>query len=138
VLLRSPGAKPGEEENDWLAPFKGPILTARLDAGEAPPGKLVAFAGLARPEKFFDTLTSLGADLEDAVPYPDHHAYSEDNLTFLTQLALERGARLITTEKDAARLSPEWRARVAVLPVSARFDDEAALDALLAPIRARM
>ena len=138
VLLASPGARPGADANDWLAPFKGPILTARLEAAGAPAGKLVAFAGLARPEKFFDTLTSLGADLEDAVPYPDHHPYSEDNLAFLTQLASERGARLITTEKDAARLSPEWRARVAVLPVSARFDDEAALNALLAPIRARM
>jgi len=83
-------------------------------------------------------LSALGAELEDTVPYPDHHPYSEDNLEFLTRLANERGAQLITTEKDAARLSPEWRARVAVLPVTARFEDDAVLDALLAPIRARM
>jgi tetraacyldisaccharide 4'-kinase len=59
-------------------------------------------------------------------------------LAYLSQLALERGASLITTEKDAARLTPDWRARVAVLPVTARFADEAALEALLAPIRSRM
>jgi len=124
---------------DWLTDFAKPILHAALQpVGEVPAGKLVAFAGLARPEKFFDTLANLGADLTETVPFGDHHAYSEDDLGVLAQIAEERGAQLITTEKDAARLSPEWRARVAVLPVTARFEDEAALDALLQPIRSRM
>lgn len=127
------------EDCSWLDGFEKPILFAKLLPSEAPPeGKLVAFAGLARPEKFFDTLAATGADVEEAVPFGDHHPYSPDDLALLTQLADERGARLITTEKDAARLTPEWRARVAVLPVTARFDDDAALDALLAPIVSRM
>lgn len=138
VLLQTPGAEPQADAQDWLGDFTKPILTAHLRAATAPEGTLVAFAGLARPEKFFDTLTALGAQVEDTVPYPDHHPYSDDNLEFLARLASERGARLITTEKDAARLPPDWRTRVAVLPVTAHFDDEAALDALLAPIRARM
>jgi tetraacyldisaccharide 4'-kinase len=138
VMLHAPGGEESDAEKDWLTGFSKPILRARLEAVALPPGKYVAFAGLARPEKFFDTLIALGAELEDTVPYPDHHPYSDDNLEFLTRLAAERGATLITTEKDAARLTPEWRARVTVLPVTARFEDEAALDALLAPIRARM
>lgn len=138
VMLRAPGGEEIETDDDWLKGFAKPVLQARLEAAPPPPGKYVAFAGLARPEKFFDTLAALGVDMEDMVPYPDHHPYSDDNLEFLQRLADERGAMLITTEKDAARLSPEWRARVAVLPVTARFEDEAALDALLAPIRARM
>ena len=124
---------------EWLVGFTGPILNARLEAtAEVPHGKLVAFAGLARPEKFFDALSGLSAEVAEAVPFGDHHAYSSDDFAMLTRLADELDARLITTEKDAARLPPEWRARVAVLPVSARFDDEAALGALLAPILARM
>ena len=138
VMLRAPGGEEIETGNEYLHGFAKPILQARLEATPPPPGKYVAFAGLARPEKFFDTLTALGVDLEDMAPYPDHHPYHEDNLVFLTRLADERGAKLITTEKDAARLEPEWRARVAVLPVTARFEDEAALEGLLAPIRARM
>jgi tetraacyldisaccharide 4'-kinase len=123
----------------WLHDFTKPILQARLEpAGILPEGKLVAFAGLARPEKFFDTLLAMGAPLMEAVPFNDHHVYSEDDLNLLARMAEERDSHLITTEKDAARLSPEWRARVAVLPVAARFADEAALDALLAPIRSRM
>lgn len=126
-------------EHDWLIGFAKPILHARIEpAGILPEGKLVAFAGLARPEKFFDTLSAMGADLEDTVPFGDHHSFSDDDLRLLAQMAEERGARLITTEKDAVRLSPEWRARVFVLPVVARFADEAAIDALLEPIRSRM
>jgi tetraacyldisaccharide 4'-kinase len=135
------GASPAETPpvQDWLAGFSKPILHAILQPiGETPHGKLVAFAGLARPEKFFDTLASLDAELTEAVPFDDHHVYTEEDLGVLAQMAEERDARLITTEKDAARLSPEWRARVAVLPITARFDNEAALDALLEPIRSRM
>jgi hypothetical protein len=138
IIMMQP-AEGGGPVHTWLAGFTKPILHARLaPTGDPPRGKLVAFAGLARPEKFFDTLESVGADVEEAVPYGDHHPYSNDDLAFLAQLAKERGAQLITTEKDAARLSPEWRARVAVLPVTAKFDDEAALDALLEPIQSRM
>ncbi|MGE0662652.1 MAG: tetraacyldisaccharide 4'-kinase [Hyphomonadaceae bacterium] len=124
----------------WLDAFTKPVLFAKLAPSAPPPqGKLLAFAGLARPEKFFDTLEAAGGELADAVPFADHHPYSEDDLRLLLQMAEERdGAQLITTEKDAARLSPEWRARVAVLPVVARFDDETALDTLLAPIVSRM
>lgn len=139
VMLHNTWSEETPEQPEWLGDFAKPVLHASLSpAGEAPSGPLVAFAGLARPEKFFDTLEAVGADLAEAVPYPDHHPYSEDDLAWLAQLATERGARLITTEKDAARLSPEWRERVAVLPVAARFADEAALDALLAPIVSRI
>jgi tetraacyldisaccharide 4'-kinase len=139
IVMLHPSSDTTNSEHAWLAGFKKPILHARLEpAGIAPEGKLVAFAGLARPDKFFGTLASMGGDVTEAVPFPDHHAYTPDDLEVLSQMAEERGARLITTEKDAARLSPEWRARVSVLPVAARFADEAALDALLAPIRSRM
>ena len=122
-----------------LSSFTKPILHASLEpVAPPPPGKLVAFAGLARPEKFFDTLIAAGADVAEGVPYADHHPYSADDLSFLAELADDHRAQLITTEKDAARLSPAWREKVAVLKVGARFHDEAALDALLAPIRSRM
>lgn len=139
VLLHKSADLLGGAAPEWMRDFANPVLDAVLAPTGAPPsGKLIAFAGLARPEKFFDTLEAAGGDVEEAVPFADHHPFSADDLALLTQLAAERGAQLITTEKDAARLSPEWRARVAVLPVAAKFDDEAALDALLAPIQSRM
>jgi tetraacyldisaccharide 4'-kinase len=118
---------------DYLGGIAGPVLFARLDAAApAPDGPLVAFAGIGDPVKFFDTLAGLGADLVETAPYPDHHPYKDEELRWLATLAQERGARLITTEKDAMRLSPLWRGKVLTLPVMARFADEAALDALFA------
>jgi tetraacyldisaccharide 4'-kinase len=121
------------------ARFERPVLRGWLaPKAPAPGGPLIAFAGIARPQKFFDTLEALGAEVAEAVPYPDHHAFDEAELAWLARLARERGARLVTTEKDFARLPAAWRAEAAALPVEARFTDEAVLEALLAPIRARM
>lgn len=115
------------------------VLRARVEPlGAAPAGPLVAFAGIARPEKFFDTLAALGGAVAEAVPFADHHPFSERDLNWLETLARERGATLVTTEKDMMRIGAPRRARIAALPVRAVFKDEAALDALLAPIRARM
>ena len=139
IVMLHNTAGDAQVEHEWLTSFTKPILNATLQPmADVPHGKLVAFAGLARPEKFFDTLASLGGEVTEAVPFDDHHVYAEDDLNVLAQIAEERGAQLITTEKDAARLSSEWRTRVAVLPVTARFADEAALDVLLQPIRSRM
>jgi tetraacyldisaccharide 4'-kinase len=139
VFLRSAGDAVPEVAPDWHSDFKGPVLQARLEpSAPLPQGPLIAFAGIARPEKFFTSLTTLGAKLEDGFSFPDHHVFAEDDLMQLARVAGDRGARLITTEKDAVRLSPAWRERVLTLPVTAKFEDEAALDALLAPILSRM
>jgi tetraacyldisaccharide 4'-kinase len=52
----------------------------------------------------------------------------------MTNLAIDaaaKGARLITTEKDAVRIGRRWKPQVSVLPVVARFSDDGAIDALL-------
>ena len=109
-----------------------PILVARLQPDASPPtGPLLGFAGVGKPWKVERALKAAGAELADFAPYPDHHAYREDDLKFLATRAQVFGAKLVTTEKDWARLPPEWRERVAAWPVRAKFEDEAALDALL-------
>ncbi len=115
-----------------------PVLRARIaPVGHAPPGRLVAFAGIGRPEKFFDSLSETGAKLIETVPYPDHHTYSRAELDWLGRLANERSARLITTEKDYVRLPGERRADILAWPVEACFEAPDALDALLAQFMAQ-
>ncbi|MDO8838787.1 MAG: tetraacyldisaccharide 4'-kinase [Parvibaculum sp.] len=72
------------------------------DLGGTP---LLAFAGIGRPEKFYRTLADLGAEVVETVDFADHHIYTENDALRLLVRARERGARLITTEKDAARLT---------------------------------
>ncbi len=133
VVLVGEGAAPS-----WLSSYRRPVLRAHLaPAGRIPAGPLVAFAGIGRPQKFFDTLTQAGAQLSEAAPFDDHYVYTKGDLTYLRRLAEERGARLVTTEKDAARLAPADRDGILTLPVAACFDDDGALDALLARLFSR-
>ena len=109
-----------------------PTLRAAITAIQTPtPGAYVAFAGIGRPEKFFDTLNTLSVDVKDAVPFPDHHRYSDADLRYLKRLAGDHSARLITTEKDAARLPVAFRNEVVTLPIEIQFDDRAPLDSLI-------
>lgn len=112
-----------------------PVLTARLEPlAPPPPGPLVAFAGVAKPWKVERALRAAGAELAEFFPFPDHGAYAEADLAMMARLADERGASLLTTEKDWVRLPPAWRGRVAAWPVRARFEDEGAALALLGPV----
>lgn len=104
-----------------------PVETGLPLAGEP----VVAFAGIAHPERFFATLERLGARLVGAVPFPDHHSYAERILRRLRRQADVAGAMLVTTEKDAARLPPAWRREVMVVQVRLEPGDWAPLDRLL-------
>jgi tetraacyldisaccharide 4'-kinase len=93
--------------------------------------RIVAFAGIGRPEKFFATLRRLGAVLVIAEPFADHHRYREAEIAGLRNRAAREDARLMTTAKDWVRLPPSWRAGIEVLEVEIRWQDPAGLNRLL-------
>ena len=131
VLLPADLAAPDPQLLKALAPT--PVLVAHLEPAAVPPkGPHVGFAGVGKPWKVERALQAAGCELADFAPFPDHFAYDEATLTRLAGRAAQFSAGLVTTEKDWVRLPPAWRTRVTPWPVRARFDDEAALDALLA------
>lgn len=93
--------------------------------------KLLAFCGIAYPQKFFSMLAKLGATLADTVSYPDHYQYRQSDIDHLIMKAREAQAMLATTAKDAVRLPPAFQKQVAVIDMGLVFENEAALDALL-------
>ncbi len=115
-----------------LQTFAGPVLRARLAADDgAFRGKPVfAFAGIGRPEKFLASLKAAGALVTGGHFFADHHPFREGEIDALRREA--GGAQLVTTEKDFARLPAKDRTGIAVLPVHAEFENQAALDRLLA------
>ena len=92
-----------------------------------------AFAGIGRPQKFFDSVKQAGLTLVGTRAFPDHHAYHGGEIMKLLRQAEQADAILITTQKDWVRLEAPFRPQVSVLMVKAMFDDVMGLEQLLTP-----
>jgi tetraacyldisaccharide 4'-kinase len=113
-----------------------PVLRARLVADAADVAllkgkRVLAFAGIGDPEKFFATLRACGIDVAVTKSFADHHRYGPTELAALRDEAQRQGLRLVTTAKDLARLGPAG-AGISVLRVRLVFEDQAALRQLVA------
>ena len=117
-------------------PARTPLLQARLEPNRQVAAlltgqRVIAFAGIGRPAKFFESLEALGAKLVGTRSFADHHRYRPRDLAGLQRAAARNDASLVTTEKDWVRLSAAERAQVIALPVRLVFEDAAAVAALL-------
>jgi tetraacyldisaccharide 4'-kinase len=79
--------------------------------------RVLAFAGVARPNGFFRMLEGLGARPVARRRFADHHAFTDIELAELRNEAAREGAMLVTTEKDAMRLPAGFPARALRLEV---------------------
>jgi tetraacyldisaccharide 4'-kinase len=119
-----------------------PVLKAKMVAACDPRWlsvlPVIGFAGIARPSKFFATLSNNGARLIDARAYRDHYRYSPRQARSLLKEARDYKAMLVTTEKDWVRLPEdddkalaELKHRSRPFPIAIKFEDEPRLKALL-------
>jgi tetraacyldisaccharide 4'-kinase len=110
-----------------------PVLRAELvqDAGiaEICGRRVLAFAGIAFPGKFFAGLERAGVIVAGRMAFADHHAFTGAELAGLVRKAIEMDAVLVTTPKDAVRLPAD--ADVHVVDVRLAWEDPAAIERLL-------
>ena len=133
-LSRADGVVVVGEGNPSLPGFAGPIVRAQL-VPTAPESltrhRVIAFAGIGRPEKFFATLASMNVRVTLTRAFPDHHRFRTVEIAALKHAAETAGALLVTTEKDYVRLDPESRRGILAVPVHAAFTDAAIIERLL-------
>jgi tetraacyldisaccharide 4'-kinase len=118
-----------------------PIFAARLEpdadaVARLREKKLLAFAGIGDPGKFFATLSDAGLDVPLRRAFPDHHRYDAPAAQALLAAADAQGLVLVTTEKDMARIAGDPRlaalaARAEVLPVRLALADARGFRALM-------
>ena len=111
-----------------------PVLRAHIepdaDIGWLNAGPVIAYSGIGRPGKFFDTLERLGARIAARYAFADHHAYTPEDANTLLTHAQRAQARLVTTQKDWVRMR-EGRTAVGalkaashILPIRLALDGE--------------
>jgi tetraacyldisaccharide 4'-kinase len=131
----------GEAGRDIGATAALPLFHGRLVADAAAAAALkarrvLAFAGIGDPDKFFATAEAAGIAVARRQAFPDHHCFSAEEAAELIMRAEHDGLALLTTAKDRARMAGEpllvaLAARVHVLPVALAVDEADALRKLV-------
>jgi tetraacyldisaccharide 4'-kinase len=122
-----------------------PVLTGSLLPDEAVAKALggqrvLAFAGIGRPEKFFSSLENIGANVVVRQSFPDHYPYCRGEIEHLLERARTHGFVPVITAKDAVKvrlIAPDLMDKITIFPVSLRVDAPERLDALLAKALSR-
>lgn len=108
IIVNGPAS--GDDVAEWLRHrFTGPVLRS----SSAPAGdvawlrgqRIVAWAGIASPQRFLALLEAQGAELAEAATFRDHQHLSNADAQHLLALSQQLQARLVSTEKDLARLT---------------------------------
>jgi tetraacyldisaccharide 4'-kinase len=124
------------------APQK-PLFRANLKADAIAASSLIgrpvlAFAGIANPQKFFATLAGVGAQVVETAVFPDHWPFRAREIERLVARAERGGLTLVCTEKDHVRLPAEFVETAQALPVMLSFEAPAAVAAWLSGLRPRI
>jgi len=93
--------------------------------------KVVAFAGIGKPEKMLASLQAVGAQIIAFHPFDDHQPYGQADIEPILDEAFSINAVPVTTAKDAVRLDPDQRQQVDVLDVEVRWQDPDVIGVLL-------
>lgn len=89
--------------------------------------KLLAFCGIAYPQKFFSFLRANNLNIVDSKAFYDHKIYSVSDLKHLFKAAQKQNATLITTKKDWVKLPKGWQNKISYLDVEIEFSDKSVI-----------
>lgn len=111
----------GEDKTALVEQCSLPVYHGRLEAlsFELQNKRVLAFAGIGKPEKFYNTLRGLGYEVVMTYDFEDHHAYTFAELENLKKIAQKNGLEVVTTEKDFVKLPLAERESVHCLKVRA-------------------
>lgn len=110
----------GDDRHNLARQFDLPVFTGKITPIQPifPERKAIAFAGIGRPEKFYQSLRELNFELLQTYDFPDHHFYTDKELKELIEAADKKQAVLITTAKDYVKIPLALRKHFKVLEIT--------------------
>ena len=128
------------EEQAKLPKFEIPKFAAQLNIYYDPflqNEDVVAFCAIARPQKFYDSLTEKGLKIVAKISFADHYLYSEQDLKNILQRATDLQAVAITTEKDYVKIPKQLHLMFHLVRAEVEFAEAEALLDLIKKIDAK-
>lgn len=132
ALIVVGGGKAADAVAAAIAAQDKPVWTAQIKADEAALSSLrgqrvLAFAGIGDPDRFFRTLAGNGVEVIRQRAFADHHPFTQNEIEALVSEAKGEALIPVTTEKDLARLGvggelPPWAEGIVAFPVKLEFD----------------
>ena len=98
---------------------------------------IVAFCGIAYPQKFFDFIKNIGLNLVETKIFADHYQYKNEDLERLYQQALSKNLKLITTKKDWVKFPKNFQDKIDYLDIKLDFEDKILIKNLLEKIKTK-
>jgi len=99
--------------------FKGNIVAHKPQLNN---NRVVAFAGIGRPQKFYTSLQELGIEIIQTFDFPDHHYYTVEELQKIINFAKENKAQAITTSKDFVKIPNSLKDNFIVLNIGIQWE----------------
>lgn len=93
---------------------------------------IIAFAGIGRPEKFYNSLRDCGFKVISMHDFPDHHFYSQAELEKIIKEAKDKGVEIYTTGKDMVKIPTELKHNFKILEIEIKFADNKIIELLKA------
>ena len=85
--------------------------------------RIVAFAGIGHPQKFYHTLSMQGFEVVKTIDFPDHHFYGKDELENIIKIAQQLNAEIYTTGKDFVKIPLSMHKYINVLEIAVVWDE---------------
>ena len=110
------------QQNSQAKILSAQITTSNLD--KFINKNIVAFCGIAYPQKFFDFIKNNGLNLVESKIFADHYNYENEDLERLYQQALAKNLKLITTKKDWVKFPKNFQEKIEYLDIKLDFENE--------------
>ncbi len=117
----------GEDKHNLAKAINKPIFYGKVEPIKPTikNKKIIAFAGIGRPQKFYDSLVECGFELIKTIDFADHHKYSQSDLAKIINIS--NGQDIWTTAKDYIKIPLQMQKHFNVLEIQIKWQDKTAI-----------